>query len=104
MVFHNSKIQRVNDVNILFNLNEIHKNSFEHVFSLCFCFSLIFVYKVLDLGSLFGRYPSYNQRPYYGSSGYPGGYGGFNNQGGMFPGANGYGTNVLGNFHCDFTE
>lgn len=60
---------------------------------------------VLDFGSLFSRYPSY-QRPIYGGGGYPGGgfysggsypgsFGGAGG-GGYYPGANGLGTNFLG--------
>lgn len=65
---------------------------------------LSFRRKVLDLGSLFNRYPSY-QRPYYGvaggggaAGGYPyypqtmGGYYPQGNVGGYYPG----GTNMLG--------
>lgn len=80
-------------------------------------FLLISYYsKVLDLGSLFGRYPSYGQRPLYGGyggyannnfypGGYPGGYqsggvggGGYypNNNGNFYPGSSGLGTNFLG--------
>lgn len=62
---------------------------------------------VFDLSSLFNRYPTYQQRPYFGGSGvYQGGFGG----GSMYPGAGGYnpqggyggypgsglGTNILG--------
>lgn len=69
--------------------------------------------KVLDLGSLFNRYPSYSQRPIYGgyagygnSNYYPGGYqsggsvggAGFypNANGNFYPGSSGLGTNFLG--------
>ena len=60
---------------------------------------------VFDLSSLFNRYPSYQQRPYFGGNGiYQGGFGGmypgggYNPQGGIgggYPGG-GYGTNILG--------
>lgn len=41
---------------------------------------------VFDLSSIFSKYPSYNQRPFYPSMGYPygGGHGGY--QGGGYPG------------------
>lgn len=72
--------------------------------------------KVLDLGSLFNRYPSYSQRPIYGGYGgygnnnfYPGGgyqsgigggggVAGYypNNNGNFYPGSSGLGTNFLG--------
>lgn len=66
---------------------------------------------VFDLSSLFNRYPSYQQRPYYGGQGgfgqggfYPGGYnsqGGFGSYpgtgSGSYPGTgSGLGTNILG--------
>lgn len=62
---------------------------------------------VLDLGSIFNRYPGYNQRPLYqqggyggyfpqGGSGYGGPYGGGGAYGGGNPYGNGLGTNMLG--------
>lgn len=89
------------------------------LFILLFEFLVNSVYsKVLDLGSLFSRYPSYGQRPIYGGYGgygnggygsggygnnnfYPGGLqsgGGYypNSNGNFYPGSSGLGTNFLG--------